>query len=176
MPNFVSFSALLKEAEKMGKELENAEKRKITHAQAERGQKIIDSEFSSDLGSDRAFSGWRRGSPMPADTQIKTTRNNGAVLMPTRSGAGIITTADQGRHHGDAGGFAGPGINRRTGVTSRTKSGALRKVRATRSRKWNGTTAGKHTASRAVTRMERELPKIAEDGIRRVMRKHFDVT
>ena len=175
MATFKSFAAFGAEIEKMRKELEAGEKRKITRAQAEAGQKIADRMAARDLGSDRAFSGWKRGDPIPLDTHIKTTRSNGAVLLPEFAGG--WTTAEKGRHHeGGVGRFQGPSINMRTGRTGRTKSGGIRAGRARSGVRWNGMTEGKHTASDAVKAMERELPKIADDGVRRVLRKHFDVT
>jgi hypothetical protein len=84
--------------------------------------------------------------------------------------------AEQGRNQGNAGGFSGPGINRSTGITSRTKSGAVRRVRARQSRRWNGATAGKGTASRAVAEMDRQLPRIADKAVLKVIRKRFTVT
>jgi hypothetical protein len=176
MATFKSLADFNRELAALGKAMNAAEKRKITRAQAEKAQKIGDKYLSRDLGGDHAFRGWNRGDPVVAATQIKTTRGDGHILTPTRSGAGIITTVNQGRHQGGSSGFAGPGINRRTGKTSRTKSGALRKVRVTKGRRWNGTTKGKGTADDAVAEMESSLPKIADDGFRRVLRKHFDVT
>lgn len=177
MPTFKSLADFNRELSALGKAMDAAEKRKITKDQAEKAQKIADRAAARDLGGDMAFSGWPRGNPIGLDeTQIKKTRGDGHILTPTRSSAGPWTVADKGRNQGNASGFAGPGINRRTGRTSRTKSGALRKVRTTNARQWNGRTAGKGTAADAVAEMESALPKIADDGFRRVLRKHFDVT
>jgi hypothetical protein len=52
----------------------------------------------------------------------------------------------------------------------------VRKVRARRARRWNGTTRPKSTASEAVKVMEKELPKIADKAVTKVIRKRFDVT
>jgi hypothetical protein len=52
----------------------------------------------------------------------------------------------------------GPGISK-DGTTSRTKSGALRKVRTSKARRWNGYTKPKHTWTDATQIMEREMPK-----------------
>lgn len=172
MPTFKSFDAYRRELERMWDKLDREEKRKITRDQAERAQKIATEEARRDVGGDLKFSGW---APL-LETQIKTKPNGVTALMPTRSGAGPWTVAQFGRNQGNASGFSGPGINRRTGITSRTRAGNLRRVRAVRARRWNGTTRGKGTADRAIARMEKELPKIADVGVRKVMRKHFDVT
>ena len=171
MPTFRSFAEFGQALDKMANEIERSAKAKITRDMAQRAAKIAESAASADLGGDPKFSHWK---PM-LDTQIKAGRDGSSILMPTRSGAGPWTVAQFGRHQGNAGGFAGPGINRKSGNTSRTKSGGLRKVRSVKGKRWNGTTDPKHTADKAVRRMEAELPKIAEDGIRRVMQRHFDV-
>lgn len=172
MPTWKSMSAFVDD---LSKALTPAEIRKITQAQAAAAQKIAAQAAARDLGSDRAFSGWRRSGPLPLDTKIKTIKG-GAVLMPTRSSAGPWTVAEQGRNQGDAGGFAGPGVNVRTGLTARTKSGNVRKVRARQARRWNGTTRGKNTATDATSAMEKALPPIADAGVRLALRKRFDVT
>jgi len=137
---------------------------------AKAAQKIATRAASADLGGDPKFSGWAP----TLDTQIKGIRN-GAILMPTRSSAGPWTVAEFGRNQGGSSGFQGPGINRKSGQTSRTKSGGLRKVRSFKAKRWNGYTRGKSTASTAEAIMERELPKIAEKAALKVTRKHFDV-
>jgi len=174
MPTFTSFGAWGAAYENMVKDLDGPAKRKITRDMAEQAQKIADRAAGADIGG--SFSGWRRGNPIELDTQIRNARDNNALLIPTRTSAGPWTVAEKGRNQGNARGFSGPGINRRTGVTARTKSGAVRRVRATRGRRWNGVTQGKRTASEAVAAMERELPKFAARGVLVAQRKHFDVT
>jgi hypothetical protein len=173
VPTWNSMSAFVDD---LTKTLSPAEIRKITRAQAEAAQSIANRHASRDLGSDRAFSGWTRANRVQLDTQIRRVRGDAHLLTPTRSSAGPWTVAEQGRNQGNASGFAGPGINTRTGITSRTKSGAIRKVRSRRARRWNGTTQGKRTATDATTEMTRELPKIADIGVRLALRKRFDVT
>lgn len=175
MPDFPSLGAFERELGRLEKSFDTAEKRRITRDQAQRAEKIADRFITRDLGSNRAFTGWRRGNPIPVGLQIKSVRESGHLLSPTKLSAGVLTTVDQGRNRGNASGFAGPGVNRRTGATSRTKAGALRKVRARKSRRWNGTTEGKGTSGDAVKAMERELPLLADNAFRRVLRKHFDV-
>lgn len=176
MATFSSFKAYSAEWDKVARQLDAKQRQAITHEMAQAGQKIADRMASRDLGGDRAFSGWPRGNPIALDLQLKNGRNGSTLLLPTRSSAGPWTVAEQGRNQGNAAGFSGPGINSRTGLTSRTKSGGLRKVRARKAKRWNGTTRGKDTATHAQAEMERELPKIAEKQYRAVLVKHFDVT
>lgn len=144
-----------------------------TRKMAEEAEKVAMAEARRDLGGDAAFSGWRRGKPIPLDLQIKQV-GQGALLMPTRSSAGPWTVAQRGRNNTNASGFSGPGVNRKTGLTSRTKSGALRKVRTNKRKRWNGNTRGKNTAARAVGKFDPMAEKIADKAMRTATRKHFD--
>lgn len=133
-------------------------------------RKIADKEIAADTGGDRQFSGW----PGTIDLSIRPKRY-GAVLLPAdRLSAGKLTTLTIGRNQGGATGFAGPGINRRTGLTSRTKAGNVRKVRATRSKRWTGYTAGKGTAIRAQERFDNIAVDTAQKRYRLTLKRHFD--
>ena len=172
MPTFRSFAAFGTELDRAHRDLEREANGRIAKQMAEQGQKIARDAASADLGGDPKFSGWAP----PLDTKIKTTRT-GAILSPTRQSAGPWTVAERGRNKGSSSGvFIGPGANRRTGATRRRKDGSVAKVRSFKSKRWNGYTAGKNTASDAVDVMERELPKIAERESRRVLQRRFDVT
>jgi hypothetical protein len=129
-------------------------------------QKIAEKAASGDLGGDPKFSGWAP----TLDTKVEHVGEGRIRIQPTGRSAGPWTVAEQGRNQGNAGGFAGPGVNRRTGATSRTKSGRLRKVRQG-SRRWNGRTQGKGTATEATAAMERETPRIVERGVQTAIRK-----
>lgn len=179
MPNWTSIAAYAKDMDKVTRDLDIEGRRKITHAQGEQAEKIAARAAMRDLGSDRAFRGWTRAQRIPLDTQLKDGRGGATILIPTRRSAGPWTVAEFGRNQGTAGGgnlYFGPGINRRTGITSRTKSGGLRRVRSVRGRRWNGTTVGKNTASEAQRIMDVELPRVADKAFGVVLRKHFDVT
>lgn len=173
MPTFSSPADFAREINQMDRRLAFETAKRVTKEQAQEAQKIAKRAASADLGGDPKFSGWRP----ELDTQVKPIRAGvGHVLIPTRSGAGPWTVAEFGRNQGNAGGFAGPGINRRTGLTSRTKAGNVRKVRAVKSRRWNGYTQPKFTATKAVAMMDRELLKIADREATKTMRRHFDVS
>lgn len=166
---FKSFHEYAEALDRMQKDIE-VDSKLIARAMGERAQKIAEAAASADLGGDPKFSHWK-----PAlDTQLKSIPN-GVVLIPTKSSAGPWTVAQQGRHQGNAGGFSGPGIGKKTGLTKKLKSGGVGKVKATKGTRWNGVTQGKGTAGKAVAAMERQLPPIADKGIRAVMVRHFDV-
>lgn len=174
MPTFKSFAEFGAELHNLGKDLETTEKRKITKDMGDRAVQLARQAAANDLGGNDSFSGWRRGNPLPLTTEVKPLSDGAALLKPTKVSAGLWTTAEQGRNQGNASGFFGPGVNRSTGATARTKAGGVRKVRAFKAKRWNGTTRAKNTASDAQELMDRELPKIAEKGVRRAIRKRFD--
>lgn len=171
MTTFTSYAAFGAEVCKLSREFDVSQMAGITRAMGVKGQAVADQVAAGDLGGDRKFPHWAP----PLDTQLKDGKNGSTILTPTRESAGPWTVSAVGRNQGNAGGFAGPGINKRTGRTARTKSGGVRKVRATGLKRWNGTTRGMNTAEKAVKRMLVEVPAVAEDGVRKVIMRHFDV-
>lgn len=175
MPTWQSIDAFQRDVSSLSREMDR-ELSKATRRMVERAERIAGEEARRDLGGDSRFSGWTPG-PDLSDLRIKSFKPNAHIIYPTRSSAGGWTTATVGRNKGNAPGYSGPGINRRTGLTSRTKAGNVRKVRTFNSRtRWNGYTAGKGTADRAVDRMESDSEKIADVEFRRSLSKRFDVT
>lgn len=184
MATFSSPEAWVRAAEAMERDLKR-EALAITRKMAEQGEKIAVEEASKDLGGNSSFSGWKGGARDLANLQIKPKRSPGSAahfLFPTRKSGGPWKVAEQGRNIGEVrrGGIAlaqGPGVNKKTGLTSYTKTG---KVRVTRSRKrggWNGYTPAFRTASRAAARFSgRQVTDIAEDETRKVIGQRFDVT
>lgn len=175
MPTWRSFAAFSAAVAALGSDFNDAEVRKITRQMGKQAQDIANHAASRDLGGDRAFGGWNRGAPIPLDTRLRDGRNGATILSPTRHSAGPWTVAEFGRNQGNASGFHGPGINRATGITSRTKSGGVRRVRTFRGRRWNGVTRGRDTATDATREMDKKLPPIADRAVRDVIRKRFDV-
>ncbi len=159
-----AFGALAKDLSGAGLEQTNKEV-------GARAKRLARQAAALDLGGDPKFSGWAP----TLDTQYRSLRKGapGVVVMPTRTSAGPWTVAERGRNQGETGMMQGPGVNRKTGMTARTKSGGLRKVRATQSKRWNGTTAGKNTASDAVALFRRDLLPVIEKGIAQLTRKHL---
>lgn len=170
MPQWSSFGEFGREIGQFERDAVRSAKRSAV-VMAERAQQIARSEASSDLGGDPKFSGWA-----PELDTIVRPKKDGAVLLPTRSSAGPWTVAEFGRNQGGTSVFLGPGINRTSGLTSRTKSGGIRKVRTFKAKRWNGYTQGKGTGSRAARKMERELPRLAELAHKLAIRRHFDST
>lgn len=171
MPSYSSISGFNAVFGQFTREVETQLGRDATLAQAKAAQKIAEREARRDVGADLEFSGWD-GSKL--DTQIKEIKG-GHLLAPTRFSAGPWTVAQKGRHaDGGVGRFQGPGLNMRTGRTSRSKkTGAIVVRRRSAGVRWNGMTRGKNTASRARLAMEKELPKVAEEAVVKVTRKHF---
>ncbi len=171
MPTWPNAAAFAADLERAQREIERDEAKKINAESAREAQVIAYREAAKDLGGDPKFSGWRPWLKL----DIKQKRD-GSLLRPTRTSAGPWTVANVGRNKGNASGFAGPGINRRTGLTSRTKSGNVRKVRTFNSRtRWNGYTAGFGTANRAVRVMDEKIPDGVEKRFGKVLRRRFDV-
>ena len=185
MPTFSSFAAFGQELRAAERDLSTSEGRRVTREMAEEAEKIAVAEARKDLGGDAKFSGWD-GRDL-ADLRIKRGRKGGANdtshwLFPTRKSGGPWKVAEIGRNKGNATGrggaeiFVGPSINRQTGETFRTKTGKVRMTRSRKSGRWNGYTAGKGTASRADSVMQSRLPKVAQAGVKKALRKRFDVT
>lgn len=129
---------------------------------------IASAAASVDLGGDPKFSGWKPR----LDTTFDHIGPGAIVFKPTRFSAGPWTVAQRGRNQGNASGFQGPGVNTRTGLTSRTKSGGVRKVQTKQARRWTGRTAGKHTATDAIAKIkpmvESEFGAYVDDLIQKV--------
>ena len=160
---FASFAAKLVRFEKeLGDEAQLHAIGKMAKAEAK-------SAASADLGGDAKFSGWEP----TLDTAYDIVGPGKLLFKPTRRGAGPWTVAEQGRNNANASGFQGPGINVKTGVTSFTNAGSVRKVRSRKGKRWNGTTQGKGTASDALTRIDRKVPIIVNQNIGRAIRKIF---
>lgn len=113
----------------------------------------------ADLGADGAFSGWRRGKPIPLSVTTRYLGKGRQYVGPTGRSAGPWTVAQRGRNaDGGVGGFQGPGVNLRTGLTMRTKTGKIRNSRA-KARRYNGRTAGMQTATDAKIITKRATPE-----------------
>jgi hypothetical protein len=168
MPTFQSVAEFKRAIDKMEADLKERQ-RATGLAMAEKAKAEGYRAAAADLGGDPKFSGWKPW----LELKVKSDKD-GAVLMPTRSSAGPWTVAERGRNQGNASGFSGPGINVRTGLTSRTKSGGIRAQRSRKAKRWNGYTQGKGTATEAVARFERLTADIPEKHLKIVIRRHFD--
>ncbi len=174
MPTWPSIEAFQRDVAALGREMDR-ELAQATRRMAKRAEKIADQAARKDLGGDTRFSGWTPG-PDLSHLRIRQVRPNGHIIYPSRQAAGGWTVAQFGRNRGNAAGFQGPGVNRRTGITSRTQAGNVRKVRTVQGKRWNGYTAGKGTADRALKQFDAEAEKIADVEFRRTLSRRFDVT
>jgi hypothetical protein len=170
---FRSFDDLAKGFAGAAKELNGEKLRKIAGEVGREAKKIANEEAAADLGGDNTFSGWPRN---PLTTRYDDLATPGQISFrpASKRSAGAWTVANDGRNRGNAGGFSGPGINTATGLTARTKTGKLRKVRERKAKRWNGYTDGKGTADRVVDRVEKAAPKLIDDAVKKALRKHFD--
>jgi hypothetical protein len=121
---------------------------------------------SADLGGDAKFSGWAP----KLDTRYDVIGPGRISFHPSKRSAGPWTVAQEGRNNSGASGFAGPGINAKTGASALTKTG---KVRSRKSKKWNGTTAGKNTATSALKLIDKLLPRVVERLMKQQIRRIF---
>jgi hypothetical protein len=173
MPTWSSADAFAAEVARFQADLEREVRRSAGVDMAKRAQQIAERAASSDLGGDPKFSGWK-----PALTTEVKPLSDGALLKPTRSSAGPWTVAEFGRNSdGGVGLFQGPGVNLKSGRTTRGRDGSLRVSgrRGRKGKRWNGVTRGKGTASTAYGEMERELPSIAEKHVKQALSRRFDV-
>ena len=158
-------AAFERELNAMSREIVGAKKRKILMPMAERAQKIVDAQVAADL-TQSDFSGWRRGAPIKLETKIKPLPSNAMLISPTKATAGPFTVLELGRNPGEAGigPIQGPML---------TKTGRISRKRRKR---FNGQTKGKGSSTKAVADIDAAMPRLAEDGIRQVMVRHFDVS
>ena len=123
MPTWDSCAAFKAEIERFERTLEREQGAATRRQMAEKAQDIAERTASGDLGGDPMMSGWPRAR---LDTRIKTTRDAAVLLPADRLAAAGWTTATLGRHAaGGVGRFQGPGVNMRTGRTSRRRDGTV---------------------------------------------------
>jgi hypothetical protein len=162
MPTFESLAAFGRELAGLEGDLTGPEKIKITRLMGKESEQIAANSARRSLGTDRAFSGWNRGAPIPLDTRLRNVRDFNTLMTPKFAGG--WTVAEFGRNSAAGPRLTGPRLTR-TGRVSRK-----------RAKRFNGRTAGKGTATQAVTEMERRLPVIANKAVLTITRKRFDVT
>ena len=135
-------------------------------------QPEIDRAVSADL-SDTSMSGWRRGSPIAVVGTHRVLSDSAVLVEPVKPAKGPMAVLERGRNMGNASGFAGPGVNRSTGATRRTKSGGVAKVRAVKGRRWNGYTQGKGTMADASQAIKGRAGGLIDKELQRALRKHL---
>lgn len=185
MPQWDSLAAFGRELAGFEGDLTQDELKKITRTMALAAKGITINAANRDLGGDDRFSGWPDRSL--GDLRIKPSASGDAHWMyPTRKSAGPWKVAQIGRNRsvskfGGATGnggvalFQGPGVDRATGATFRTKTGKI-SARRRRGKRWSGYTQGKGTATKAAAEIQAKVPLIAAKAVLVVTRKRFTVT
>lgn len=176
MPTWQSIGAFGREVDRVQRSIDRQASdtaRRMGRAAAAKARPVAYRVAARDLGGDPKFSGWRPW----LELDIRETRA-GVWIRPTRHSAGPWTVAEFGRNRGSGtnGAFIGPGANRKTGMTRFRKDGSVAKVRAFKSKRWNGYTQGKSTATTASDEIEKATAPIVEKVWRMELRKHFDVS
>ncbi len=166
MPND-TFASFAKRLDTFMDGLKNPELERVMRTIGKAAEKDVERAVDADIGGN-TFSGWPKATITteqhhPAQGQVE--------VRPRGKARGPVRVAESGRNQGNASGFAGPGLNVRTGNRSR---GGVRQTGVRRSKRWNGVTAPKYTWSDAEKVIERETPKRLETEIRRAIRKAFD--
>lgn len=138
-------------------------------------QREVDAAVRRDLG-DQSMSGWPRGNPLRISGRSKVLSPTDVLIGARRGAGGPMRVLQSGRNMGQTGAVLGPGANRTSGLTARTKAGNVRKVRATKGRRWNGYTAPKRTWSKAESEIGNKAPGVVHDvfviePLRRAVRK-----
>lgn len=130
----------------------------------------INEAVRGDLG-DSSMSDWRRGNPTEIAGRFDVAGST-VTMLPSKSSGGHMRVLQDGRNQGNAPGMAGPGVSA-DGTTRRTGSGGVRKVRARKGRRWNGTTQGKGTWTDATEIMKRKMPDRYERALRADIARHI---
>jgi len=122
------------------------------------------------LGDD-SMSGWKRGAPIPIKGASRLVGDS-EVFVSAGKASGPMRVLQSGRNQGNAGGMAGPGVSA-DGTTRRNKNGTVRKATKRKARRWNGTTAGKGTWSKADALIAARTPARVHAEVRKALGKHL---
>jgi hypothetical protein len=134
----------------------------IGHALGKMAKAEAEKAASADLGGDPKFSGWAP----TLDTRYDIVRRGAILFKPTRRSAGPWTVAERGRNSG-----AGPGLGQSSTAMRFTPTGRVSRQRVKR---WNGRTAGKSTATKAITAIDKKAPKAVDEHVDKAVRKFFN--
>jgi hypothetical protein len=133
----------------------------IGHALGKMAKDEATSAASADLGGDPKFSGWAP----TLDTRYDIVRRGAILLKPSRRSAGPWTVAEYGRNN------MGPTLSQSSTAQRFTPTG---KVSRQRVKRWNGRTAGKSTATKAITAINAKAPKAVDGHVDKAVRKFFN--
>ena len=142
---------------KLGKLQKELSDDALMHAIGKMAKVSADKETKVDLGSDGQFSGW----PGSLATRYDIVGEGKLLFKPSSArAAGKWTVAEYGRNASQ-----GPRIR----SSSLTPTGRNRSAKSMR--RWNGVTAGKSTATRAIDAIEKQVPKLVDQHVGRAIRK-----
>ena len=142
---------------KLGKLQKELSDDALMHAIGKMAKVSADKETKVDLGSDGQFSGW----PGSLATRYDIVGEGKLLFKPSSArAAGKWTVAEYGRNASQ-----GPRIR----SSSLTPTGRTRSAKSMR--RWNGVTAGKNTAGRAVDEIDKQVPKLVDQHVGRAIRK-----
>lgn len=191
MAQLVSIGALSDEFRALQRGLDDTGRRRVTRPMADKGLQVAVQVAARRVGADLRYTGGAgRGGGWPGrffdDLTVRPISDGRMMLAPTRKSAGLWKTDEAGRNRsvGAGGGvtgrggsdlFQGPALDRATGETLRTASGAVRRSRRRRQSKWSGYTQPKSTATIAVALMAEQVPPVAEAKFREILAEHFDL-
>lgn len=150
-----TFSAVAQRFDALNRELTGEGATKVAQQLGKLGQGDAVKAVRNDWHRDH-IKNWRKAK---FTTGVKVQSPGAVTVGPSNQGVGVWKVAEKGRHHGDSNRFQGPGVNVKTGETSRLKSGKLRTVKARKGRRWNGYTDPKGTWSDAEELIAKATPK-----------------
>lgn len=153
---FVSFNA------KVGRFQKSLSDDAMAHAVGKMAKHKAREAASADLGGDPAFSGWRRGRPVELRTRYDILEPGKIGFKPgNRGAAGPWTVAEFGRNSMAGPRLVGPRL---------TKKG---KVSRAKTKRYNGRTAGKQTATTALKAIDAALPRLVDRQVGKAVRQFF---
>ena len=139
------------------RELEDDRLKAIVTKAGVKAKEIATAAASADLGGDPKFSGWAP----TLETRFDHVSPGVISFHPTRRAAGPWTVAEFGRNQAAGPRLSGPRL---------TKTG---KVSKAKTKRWNGRTQPKHTASDALTKIDAETFKIVDTEVSKAISKFF---
>ena len=140
-------------------ELEGAKLKAIADKMGVRAKALAKQAASADLGGDNVFSGWPKA---PLETRYDHLSPGAIGFKPTRRAAGPWTVAEFGRNQAAGPRMVGPRL---------TKTGRVSKAKTKR---YNGRTQPKNTATEALALIEREMPQVVDAEVNKAIRKFFN--
>ena len=165
------FASLNRKLEAVSRDLSGTTSRAQMKRVGVKVQPLIDRAVTSSIG-DLSMSGWRRGAPIQIKGTSRTTSDHAVLVEPVKSAKGPMAVLERGRNMGNASGMAGPGVSA-DGTTRRNKNGSVRKVRARKSKRWNGYTPAKHTMTDASQLIKDKAPGLIADELHKSLAKHL---